>query len=117
MNIIRIAGVNVDGSKAFHVALRSIFGINKSTALKICMQCSLDPITKGTDLSDSQLEEVRKCVRSYKIEGDLRRDIHNHLRRLVEIKCYRGRRRQMGLPARGQRTRSNGKTAKKLKLR
>jgi small subunit ribosomal protein S13 len=111
----RIGGVNIPDGKHAWVSLTAIFGIGKSTALKICSACSIFPATKIKDLSADELERLRVEVSTYVIEGDLRRDVSMHIKRLMDMACYRGIRHRRGLPLRGQRTKTNARTRKSPK--
>lgn len=111
---IRISGVYIKGSHHIVIGLTSIFGIGRSTSHKICSQCNIKSNTQVDNLSDKEVDRLRDCLKNYLIEGDLRRSRFLNLKRLTDINCYRGRRRMMGLPVRGQRTRSNANTSKRL---
>ena len=82
-------------------------------AIEICEVCGIDPRSRVGDLPDEELNRVRDCIdRDYRVEGDLRREVQANIRRLVEIGSYRGRRHRLGLPVRGQRTKTNARTRK-----
>lgn len=113
--VVRIGGVNIPTHKHLVIALStSIFGIGLSRAKKICQATKIEPSTKVVSLSEKLLEEIRTAVEKYKIEGDLRREIATNIRRLEMIKCYRGMRHLRKLPVRGQRTRTNARTRKRV---
>lgn len=108
----RIAGVNIPVNKHIVIALTYIFGIGRPTAASICADASISPSVKVKDLSDAQIEALRKLVALYKVEGDLRREKAIAIKRLIDMGCYRGLRHRKGLPLRGQRTRTNARTRK-----
>lgn len=108
----RIGGVNIPDKKHVVIALTYIYGIGKSTAIEICSNCSVDCMLKVCDLTEQQLEDIRKAVGKYTIEGDKRREVSLNIKRLVDIKSFRGIRHRRGLPARGQRTKTNARTRK-----
>jgi small subunit ribosomal protein S13 len=109
----RIAGVNLPTQKRLEVGLTAIYGIGRSTALKICKELELSPETKVRDLTDDEVTRLRTYIdQNLEVEGDLRRDRQQAIKRLIEIGCYRGLRHRRGLPVRGQRTRTNGRTRK-----
>ncbi len=109
----RIAGVDLPEKKRSVIALTYIFGIGKTTASKILADAGVDENIKMGDLSDQQVAAVRDIIqRSYKVEGDLRREVTENIKRLMEIGCYRGLRHRRGLPVRGQRTRTNARMRK-----
>ncbi len=107
----RIAGVNIPNEKRVEIALTYIYGVGKTTSNKILEQASLDKNTRVKDLSTDDLNKLRNIIeKSYKIEGDLRREVLLNIKRLKEIKSYRGSRHAKGLPVRGQRTKTNSRT-------
>lgn len=108
----RIAGVNLPAKKRIDVALTYIYGIGPSLAKKILEKTGIDPGTKVMDLTEDQVAALRQEVESYPVEGDLRRQIRANIQRLIDIGCYRGIRHKVGLPVRGQRTRTNARTWK-----
>ncbi len=109
----RIAGVNLPTQKRLEIGLTAIYGIGHSTALKICSELELSPETKVRDLTDDEVTRLRTYIdQNLEVEGDLRRDRQQAIKRLIEIGCYRGLRHRRGLPVRGQRTRTNGRTRK-----
>ena len=110
----RIAGVNIPDNRHIWVSLTRIFGIGKTTALRICHQNQIKPSRLVSDLSEQELEVVRQYISSnVQHEGDLRREIKMNIKRLMEIKSYRGVRHRKSLPLRGQKTKTNAQTAKK----
>ncbi len=113
--MVRIAGVDVPDRKKAHVALRSIYGIGPSIAAEILTKADIDPDMppRMNELTEAQVDRIRELVdREYLAEGDLRREVNQNIRRLIEIGSYRGLRHRRGLPAHGQRTRTNARTKK-----
>ncbi len=109
----RIAGIDLPRDKRVEVALTYIFGIGLPTAKKILAATGVNPDTRVKDLSDAEVAALRQEIETnYQVEGDLRRFIALSIKRLVDIGTYRGRRHRMGLPVRGQRTRTNARTRK-----
>lgn len=108
----RIAGVNIPVNKHIEIALTYIFGIGRPIAKHICAQAKVAGQTKTKDLTDEQIERIRRLVAEHKVEGDLRREKALAIKRLVDLGCYRGSRHRRGLPVRGQRTRTNARTRK-----
>ena len=109
----RIAGVNLPNQKRLEIGLTYIYGIGQSTAQKICRALELDPDQKIKDLTDDEVTKLRSYIDdNVEVEGDLRRERSQALKRLSEIGCYRGIRHRRGLPARGQRTKTNARTRK-----
>jgi len=95
------------------IALTYIYGIGRTTARKILDEAALDPSMKSDDLSEVDVAKIREVIdRTYKVEGDLRRDVAMSIKRLMDLGCYRGLRHRRGLPARGQRTHTNARTRK-----
>jgi len=111
--VARIAGVNLPNQKRLEIGLTYIYGIGQSTAQKICKALELDPDQKIKDLTDDEVTKLRSYIDdNVEVEGDLRRERSQALKRLAEIGCYRGIRHRRGLPARGQRTKTNARTRK-----
>jgi small subunit ribosomal protein S13 len=109
----RIAGVNLPTQKRLEVGLTYIYGIGPSTARKICAQLGLEPNEKVRDLTDDEVTRLRSYIDGeLEVEGDLRRDRAQSIKRLTEIGSYRGIRHRRGLPVRGQRTKTNARTRK-----
>ena len=108
----RIAGVNIPNQQHAWVALMSIYGIGRTTSLKICANAGIVPATKIKELSDTEMEKLREQVSKFAVEGDLRREISMNIKRLMDLGSYRGSRHRKGLPARGQRTKTNARTRK-----
>ena len=113
--MVRIAGVDVPDRKRAHVALRRIYGIGPTLASEILVKAALDPETppRMNELSEAQVDRIREIVdREYNTEGDLRREVNQNIRRLIDIGSYRGLRHRRGLPVHGQRTRTNARSRK-----
>ena len=109
----RIAGVDLPKDKKIEFALPYIFGIGRSSAKKILAQAGVDPDVRSKDLTEDDIVKIRSIIeRDYIIEGDLRRDVAMHIKRLMDIGSYRGLRHRRGLPVRGQRSRTNARTRK-----
>ncbi len=109
----RIAGVEIPSNKRLFVGLTYIYGVGRTLAIKACQAVGIDPTRKLGELSDEELARLRDYIeRNYKVEGDLRREVAENIKRLIDIRCYRGLRHMAGLPVRGQRTRSNARTRK-----
>lgn len=109
---MRIAGTNIPDNKKTEVALTYIFGIGKSRAQRILKEAGISFDKKMKDLNEKETGAIRAGVEKYKIEGDLRREIVSNIKRLKEIKCYRGIRHIRGLPTKGQRTKTNSRTVR-----
>merc|ERR1712224_339313 len=112
---IRIAGVIMSQHKHIYITLQNIYGIGKNRAIEICNKLNIPISSKIEDIDNKTITEIQKLVNTYKIEGELRREVSMNIKRLVDIKCYRGKRHRSGLPCRGQRTKTNAKTRKKNK--
>lgn len=108
----RIAGVDIPREKRVVIALTYIFGIGKSTAIKILSEAGVSEDTRVRDLTDDELGKIRDIIDKLKVEGDLRRDVSLNIKRLMEIGSYRGLRHRRGLPVRGQNTKNNARTRK-----
>jgi small subunit ribosomal protein S13 len=109
----RIAGVNIPNQKRLEIGLTYIFGIGQSTARSICAALGLSPDTKVRDLTDEEVTKLREHIDSeLQVEGDLRRERSQAIKRLSEIGAYRGIRHRRGLPVNGQRTKTNARTRK-----
>ena len=108
----RIAGVDLPREKRVEVGLTYIYGIGLSSSQKILAEAKINPDTRVKDLTDEQINAIRKAMEGYKTEGDLRREVALNIKRLTEIGCYRGIRHRRGLPVRGQRTKTNARTRK-----
>lgn len=110
--MIRVSGVILPPNKHVGIALRSVFGIGRTRALQICKAVGVEPSVKISDIKEDTANLIQKAVTEFEVEGDLRRRIAMNIKRLRDIKCYRGLRHRMGLPVRGQRTRTNARTRK-----
>ncbi|MDO9174474.1 MAG: 30S ribosomal protein S13 [Actinomycetota bacterium] len=109
----RIAGVDLPRNKRIDIALTYIFGIGKPTAQRICADTGLDPNQRVRNLTEDEVNKIRAWVdANITVEGDLRRDVAQDIKRKIEIQCYQGVRHRKGLPVRGQRTHTNARTRK-----
>lgn len=109
----RIAGVDLPRDKRVEIGLTYIYGVGLTTSRKILVQTGIDPNKRVRDLDEGEVGRINNLLQNnYKIEGDLRREISQNIKRLMDIGCYRGLRHRRGLPARGQRTRTNARTRK-----
>jgi len=109
----RIAGVDLPRSKRLEIALTYIYGIGRTTARDICAKSEIDPASKTDVLSEGEVVRLREIIeQDYKVEGDLRREVSQNIKMLMDIGCYRGLRHRRGLPVRGQRTHTNARTRK-----
>ena len=109
----RIAGVDLPKQKRVEIALTYIYGIGRSTSGEILSKLNIDPHTSTDDLTESQVNDIRKIIDGeYKVEGELRSEVAMNIKRLMDLGCYRGLRHRKGLPVRGQRTSTNARTRK-----
>ena len=109
----RIAGIDLPRNKRIEIALTYIFGIGRTTAREICQKAEIEGTAKTDILADAEIVKLREIIeRDYKIEGDLRREVSQNIKMLMDIGCYRGLRHRRGLPVRGQRTHTNARTRK-----
>ena len=109
----RIAGVDIPREKQAWVSLTYIHGVGRTSALNICEATGVDPTTRVRDLSDDEVTAIRVFVdQQFKVEGDLRREVSQNIKRKMDIGCYQGLRHRRGLPVRGQRTHTNARTRK-----
>ncbi|MGC2639468.1 MAG: 30S ribosomal protein S13 [Acidobacteriaceae bacterium] len=109
----RIAGVDLPRNKQVRIALTYIYGIGDPRALKILGAATVDPFKKVQDLGEDEVNRIRQVIEEQgDVEGDLRKDVNMHIKRLVDIQSYRGLRHRRGLPTRGQRTHTNARTRK-----
>jgi len=112
----RIAGIDIPKDKCIRYALQYIFGIGDPYAQEICAGCGIDPTKRVKDLSDDEVNKIRKYIEAHgsehPVEGDLKRDVSLNIKRLTEIGCYRGVRHRKGLPVRGQDSKRNARTRK-----
>jgi small subunit ribosomal protein S13 len=111
--LARIAGVDLPRNKRIEIGLTYIYGVGKSSSQKILKQLNIDPNLKTDDLTESQINSIRKVLDSdHKVEGELRSEISMSIKRLMDLGCYRGLRHRKSLPVRGQRTHTNSRTRK-----
>ena len=109
----RIVGVDMPNEKRIDISLRYLYGIGPTASVTILKQTGIDPATRVKDLTDDQLTKIASVIaQDFKVEGDLRREVSQNIRRLIDIGSYRGIRHRRGLPARGQRTHTNARTRK-----
>ena len=108
----RIAGVDLPNNKRIDIALQAIYGVGPKIAKTIVETARLNPTMKASELDPKQVNEIRKALDQFTVEGDLRREIALNIKRLVDLGCYRGIRHRKGLPVRGQRTKTNSRTRK-----
>ena len=108
----RIAGVDLPKEKWVEIGLTYVYGIGRTSSNKILAEAGVNPDTRVKDLTDDQVNSIRKAMEGYKVEGDLRREVALNIKRLTEIGCFRGIRHRRGLPVRGQRTKTNARTRK-----
>jgi len=111
--LTRIAGVDLPKRKRIEIALSYIYGIGRSNSRKILQMAGVEFDTKSDQLSEEEVTKIRKIIdESFRVEGDLRREVSMNIKRLMDMGCYRGLRHRKGLPARGQRTHTNARTRK-----
>ena len=109
----RLMGVDIPGKKQIRFALRYIHGIGPKRADDVLAACKIDPAKKADDLSQDEIHAITTYIQdNYRVEGDLRREVSQNIRRLIQIGSYRGLRHKKGLPVRGQRTKTNARTRK-----
>ena len=109
----RIFGVDLPREKRVEIGLTYIYGIGRTTATKLCAETGVDPATRVKDLTEDEVKKLRDDIDGkYLVEGDLRRETSQNIKRLMDIGCYRGLRHRKGLPVRGQRTPTNARTRK-----
>ncbi len=109
----RIAGVDIPREKRLVISLTYIYGIGRTASEQICEAAEIDPSTRVRDLTDAEVTKLRSVIEDgYKVEGDLRREVNQNIKRKMEIGCYQGLRHRRGLPVRGQRTHTNARTRK-----
>lgn len=109
----RVAGIDLPREKRVEIGLTYVFGVGRSTAKKICAATEVDPNTKVRDLAEGEVAKIRSYIDgNVEVEGDLRRENNQNIRRLIEIGSYRGIRHRRGLPVRGQRTKTNARSRK-----
>jgi len=111
--VARIAGVDLPRNKRIEVALTYIFGIGRTSAKNILAEAGVNVDTRSDSLTDDEVNRIRQVIDdAFKVEGDLRREVSMNIKRLMDLGCYRGLRHRRGLPANGQRTRTNARTRK-----
>lgn len=108
----RIAGVDLPGNKRIEIALTGIYGIGRQTAAKLIKEAGLNPAMKAAELDANDVNTLRRLMEKVTVEGDLRREVALNIKRLIDLSTYRGLRHRKGLPARGQRTKTNARTRK-----
>ncbi len=109
----RIAGVDIPGRKHVVIALQYIYGIGPARAQEICAQAGIAETKRADDLDEGEVKKIRDVIdQNFKVEGDLRREVNMHIKRLMDLGCYRGIRHRKGLPVHGQRTHTNARTRK-----
>lgn len=109
----RIAGIDLPRRKAIAYALPYIYGVGRKTAFEICQRADIPPDRKVDELSDGDVKAIRELLETaYRVEGDLRREVQQSIKRLMDLGCYRGLRHRRSLPVRGQRTHTNARTRK-----
>jgi small subunit ribosomal protein S13 len=108
----RRGGVNIPNHQHAEIALTAIYGIGRSRARTICAAAGVNHSTKVKDLSDTQMDKLREQVSKVTVEGELRREVSMNIKRLIDLGTWRGKRHRLGLPVRGQRTRTNARTRK-----
>jgi len=108
----RIGGVNIPNHQHAEIALTAIFGVGRSRARMICAAAGVNHSIKVKDLSDTQMDKLREQMSRVTVEGELRREVSMNIKRLIDLGTWRGKRHRLGLPVRGQRTRTNARTRK-----
>ncbi|MEK7192646.1 MAG: 30S ribosomal protein S13 [Patescibacteria group bacterium] len=107
---MRISGITIPDNKRIDIGLTAVFGVGRSRAVSILKQAKIDPTKKAPELTVDDENSIRKVMEVFKIEGDLKREISGNIKRLKDIKAYRGTRHLKGLPSCGQRTKTNSRT-------
>jgi small subunit ribosomal protein S13 len=109
----RIMGVDIPREKNVWIALTYLYGVGRTNSKEILKKAKVDPIKRAKDLTEAEVSTITSVLQeSYKVEGDLRREVQQNIKRLMDIRCYRGMRHIKGLPVRGQRTHTNARTRK-----
>lgn len=108
----RISGINIPLNKRVEIGLTYIYGIGRQTSNDLLVEAKVSPDTYVRDLTDQEVGKLRELIEDLTVEGDLRRERSQNIKRLIEIQCYRGRRHQRGLPVHGQNTKNNARTRK-----
>lgn len=111
--MVRVSNVNIPDEKRIEISLGYLFGIGRSLSNKILTSAKISPDKRAKDLTSEEINRIQEIIdRNYKIEGDLKREIHANIKRMKEVLCYRGMRHSRRLPARGQRTKTNSRTVR-----
>ena len=114
----RILGIDLPKTKRIEIALRYLYGIGPTTSSKIVAAVQISPDKRASELTDEEVSKINQYIQAnFKVEGDLRREVSSHIKRLIDIGSYRGSRHKKGLPVRGQRTRTNARARKGPKPR
>ena len=108
----RILGIDLPRNKAMKIAIRSLYGVGPKIGSEVLLKAGVDLLKNSNDLSEEEVNEIRKVLDDYTVEGDLRREIGLNIKRLKDLGCYRGIRHRKSLPCRGQRTHTNARTRK-----
>lgn len=108
----RIVGIDLPRNKAMHVAMRSIYGVGAKVSENILKEAGVELNKNSNDLTEQEVQDIRKALDAYSVEGDLRKEVGLNIKRLRDMGCYRGIRHRRGLPVRGQRTHTNARTRK-----
>tara|TARA_B100000959_G_scaffold287066_1_gene369082 strand:+ start:3342 stop:3719 length:378 start_codon:yes stop_codon:yes gene_type:complete len=109
----RISGIDIPRDKQVQISLTYIHGVGRTRALEVCEGAGIDPVSRVRDLTDEEVTSIRAFIEEHlKVEGDLRREISQNIKRKMDIGCYQGLRHRRGLPVRGQRTHTNARTRK-----
>lgn len=109
----RVMGIDLPREKRIDIALTTLYGLGRSTAAQVLKEVQVDPAIRAKDLTDDQVTRITSAIaQGYKVEGDLKREISQNIKRLIDIGSYRGLRHRRGLPVRGQRTHTNARTRK-----
>jgi small subunit ribosomal protein S13 len=109
----RILGVDIPREKRIDVSLRYLYGIGKTLAVKVLAEAGVDPAKRAKDLTEKEVSAITTVIQKhYRVEGELRRDVQQNIKRMIDIRCYRGTRHLKGLPVRGQRSHTNARTRK-----
>lgn len=109
----RVIGIDIPDNKRLEISLMYIYGVGRKLSNEICAKLGLNPNMRAHKLNEDEIAKINALLTSqYTVEGDLRRQIQNNIKRLISIHCYRGSRHRLGLPVRGQRTRTNSRTRK-----
>ncbi len=109
----RVIGIDIPDKKRLEISLTYIYGVGRCLSSEICKKLGLNPDMKAHNLTEDEIAKINAMLTSqYLVEGDLRRQVQNNIKRLISIHCYRGMRHRLGLPVRGQRTRTNARTRK-----